>query len=98
MSGFIKNFENNKKKMSFLTDVDVILKYNKIWGKKLLSVELDSQSVYDEKCIKTRIKIFEGNIITRFTDNKIQEENSHYSCIAAIYVDSVIKLEKENYP
>ena len=26
------------------------------------------------------------------------EENAHYSCIAAICIDSIIKLEKENYP
>ena len=37
--------------MSFLADDDVILKYNKFWKKmkKLLSVECDSQPVYDEK-------------------------------------------------
>ena len=29
---------------------------------------------------------------------KYQKENTHYSCIAPICVDSVIKLEKENYP
>ena len=26
------------------------------------------------------------------------KKNTHYSCIAAICIDSVIKLEKENYP
>ena len=26
------------------------------------------------------------------------KENIHYSCIAAISIDSVIKLSKENYP
>ena len=58
MSGFIKYFEknNNKKNMSFLAenDDDVILKYNKIWKKieKLLSVEFDSQPVYDENILK----------------------------------------------
>ena len=37
--------------MSFLADDDVILKYNKIWKKikKLRSVEVKSQPVYDEK-------------------------------------------------
>ena len=39
-------------------DDDVILKYNKIWKKieKLLSVEFDSQPIYDKKYIKTRVK------------------------------------------
>ena len=42
--------------MPFLADNDddVILKYNKIWKKieKLLSVEFDSQPVYDENILK----------------------------------------------
>ena len=65
---------------------------------KLLSVEFDSQPIYDEKYIKTREKTFEDKVITKFTNNEITKENTHYSCIAAIFVDSVIKLEKEIYP
>ena len=66
--------------------------------KKLLSVEFDSQTTYDKKYIKTKVKTFEDNVITKFTDNKIPKENTHYSCISAICVDSVIKFRKENYP
>ena len=84
--------------MSFLAadDDDVILKYKKIWKKikKLLCFEFDSQSVYDEKYIKTRVKTFEDKVIVKFTDNEIPKENTHYSCIAAVCVDSVIKLGK----
>ena len=85
--------------MSLLADDDVddvILKYNKIWEKikKLLGVEFDIQSVYDGKYIKTRVKTFKDKVITKFTDSEIPKENTHYSCIAAIRVDSVIKLEK----
>ena len=87
--------------MSFLAvDDDVILKCNKICKKikKLLSVEFDCQPVYDEKYIKTRVKTFDNKVIIKFTDNEIPKENTHYSCIAVICVDSVIRLEKENYP
>ena len=99
MSGFFKYFENNKK-TSFLADGHVILKCNKIWKKikNLLSAEFDSQRVYNEKYIKTRLKTFEDKAITKFSDNEISKENNHYSCITAICVDSVIKLEKENHP
>ena len=78
--------------MSFLADDDVNLKYKKILkkSKKLPSVEFDSQLVYDKKYIKTRVK--------KFKDSEILKENTHYSCIAAIYVDSVIKLGKEICP
>ena len=91
-------FENNKKNMSFSADDDdVILKYNKIWKsiKKLLSVEFDSKPVYAEKYIKTRVKTFEDKVITKFTDNQIPKENTHYSCIAAICIDSVITWKKK---
>ena len=101
LADLLNILKTTKKVKTFLAgDDDVILKYNKIWKKlkRLLSAEFDSHPVYDEKCIKTRVKIYEGKIITKFTDNEIKEEISHYSCIAAIYVDSVIKLEKENYP
>ena len=69
-----------------LADDDVILKYNKIWKKfkKLLSVEFDSQPVYNEKCIKTRVKTSEDKVITKFTDNEIPRENTNYLCIVAI--------------
>ena len=75
--------------------------YNKIWRKKikkLLGVEFYSEPVYDEKYIKARVKTFEDKVITKFTDNKVPKENTNYSCIAAICVNSVIKFEKENYP
>ena len=65
--------------------------------KKLLSVEFDRQPVYDEKYIKTRVKTFEDKVITKYTDNEIEKERTHYSCIAVICDDPVIKLGKENY-
>ena len=40
-------------------------------NKKLLSVQFDSQSIYDEKYIKIRANIFEDKVITKFTDNEI---------------------------
>ena len=101
MSGFIKYFENNKKHLSFLTDDndDVILKYNKICIiiEQLVSAEFYSQPVYEEKHIETRVKRFEDKVITKFTDKEIPKENTHYSCITAICIDSLIKLAKENY-
>ena len=58
--------------MSFLAHNEkVTLKYNNIWEKvkKLLGVELESQPVYYEKYIKTRVKTFDDKVITKFTYN-----------------------------
>ena len=37
-------------------------------------------------------------IKTNFLGDEIQKENMHYTCIACITIDSVMKMEKKNYP
>ena len=37
-------------------------------------------------------------IKTNFLDNGIPKENMHYTCIACITVDSVLKIDKKNHP
>ena len=41
---------------------------------------------------------FDGVIKTNFLGNGVPKENMHYTCIAFITIDSVIKMEKKNYP
>ena len=36
--------------------------------------------------------------MTTFTNNVIPEENTHYTCISAIDIDSVLKIDKRAYP
>ena len=59
MSGYIKYFENGGKNMSFIfADDSVFVKYNEIWSKikKVLNTKFHSMPVYDEKCIKTKVR------------------------------------------
>ena len=44
------------------------------------------------------MKIFKNLNITTFTNNAIPEENTHYTCISAIDIDSVLKIDKKAYP
>ena len=37
-------------------------------------------------------------INTLFSGNEIPRERNHYICIAAICIDSVLRIEKKNYP
>ena len=37
-------------------------------------------------------------INTLFSGNEIQRERNHYICITAICIDSVLKVDKKNYP
>ena len=36
--------------------------------------------------------------ITTFTNNVIPEENIRYTCISAIDIDSVLKIDKKSFP
>ena len=36
--------------------------------------------------------------MTTFTNNTIPEENTHYTCISAIDIDSVLKIYKKSFP
>ena len=44
------------------------------------------------------VKTFSEAINTRFSDNKVPKEKNHYICIAAICIDSALRIEKKNYP
>ena len=101
MSEYIKYFKNGGKNMSFFVrDDNVLDKYNEICGviKKMLKIKFHSEPVYDEKYLKTKVREFDGVIKTNFLGNGVPKENMHYTCIACITIDSVIKIEKKNYP
>ena len=53
--------------------------------------------VYDKQYIKAKVREFNGVIRTNFSDNKIPKENMHYTCIAWITTDSLMRMEKKNY-
>ena len=55
-------------------------------------------SVYDETYIKAKVREFDGVIKTNFLGGEVPKENMHYTCIACITIDSVIRMEKKNYP
>ena len=76
------------------------LKYTEIWNKikKSLGLKFHSQPIYDDKYIKTKVKTFSSMINTLFPSNEIPKGRNHYICIAAICIDSVLRIEKENYP
>ena len=65
---------------------------------KTYGFKLGSQPVYDKKDIKTKLKTYHDKVNTVFSDIKIPNEKTHYSCIAAICINYALKLNKENYP
>ena len=97
MSGYIKYFKNGGKNMSFVIKDDVL---DEIWNKikKTLNVKFNSMPVHDERCITAKVREFNGVIKTNFLSDKTPKENVHYTCIACMTIDSVMKTEKKNYP
>ena len=102
MNGYIKYFDDGGKNMSFVTDDEEIYeKYNEIWEviRKLLKVKFNVVPVRDDKYIVAKLKIFNKINRTTFTDNVIPIERNHYTCIPAIHIDSVLKIDnKKAYP
>ena len=100
MTGYKKYFENAGENMSFvIKDNDVLDKCNEIWNKikETLSIKFHSMPVYDEKYIKAKVREFNGVIKTNFLGDEVPKENEHYTCIACITIDSVMRMEKKNY-
>ena len=101
MNGYIKYFENGSKNTSFfIKDDDVLYKYNEIWDKikEKLNIKFHSEPIYDKKYIKAKVREFDGVIKTNFLGNKVPKENMRYTCIACLTIDSVVRMDKKNYP
>ena len=100
MSRYIKYFENIRKNMSFMVKNDDELdEYNEIWDKieEKLNIKFHSAPVYDEKYIKAKEREFDSVIKTNILGDEVAKENMHYTCIACITIDSVMRKEKKNY-
>ena len=54
--------------------------------------------VYDEKFMKAKVREFNGVIKTNLLGEKMPKENTHYTCTVWITFDSVMRMEKKNYP
>ena len=102
MNGCIKYFDDGGKNMSFVTDdKEVYKKYNEIWEvvRKLLKLKFTVGPVRYDKYIIAKLKIFNRINRTTFTDDIIPFERDNYTCIPAIDIDSVLKIDnKRVYP
>ena len=101
MNGYIEYFDDGGKNMSFVTDDEEINeKDNEIWKvvRKLLKVDFTVGPIRDDKYLVAKLEIFDRINRTTFTNNAIPIERSHYICIPAIDIDSVLKVDKRVYP
>ena len=83
-----------------IEDDEVWEKYDKIWDviKNKLGIKFHSEPVYEHKYLKAKVREFDGVMKTKFWGNDVPKENMHYTCIACITSDSVLKIDKKNRP
>ena len=101
MSGCIKNFEYGSPNMSFLVkDDEVGKKYGQIWDviKNKLKIKFHIEPVHEYKYLKTKVREYDGVVKTNCLGNGVPKENMHYTCIACITIDSVMKMNKKYFP
>ena len=48
-----------------------------------------------KKYLKAKVREFDGVIKTNFLENGVRKENMHYTCIACITIDSVMRIDKK---
>ena len=101
MNACVKYFDKNNKCINLLVnDKEILKKYleisNKIKG--LIKNEFNSEPVYNDKYIKTKIKIYNNRVYTNFQHNKIPKDNEYFACLSVILLDSIfVNSDKEYY-
>ena len=99
MSGNIKYFEYGGPNMSFfIKDEEVGEKSEEIWGviNHKLKIKFNSEPVYEYEYLKTKVREYDG-AIKKVLGKDIPKENMHYTCIACITIDSVMKMDKKYF-
>ena len=102
MNAYAKYFDKSSKYMNHLVkDEKILKKYLKIWSKikRLIKKGLNSEPVYNDKYIKTKIKIYNDKVYTNFQHNKMPKDNEYCACLSVILLDSIfVNSNKEYYP
>ena len=64
----------------------------------MLGVKFYSEPISEDKYIKTKLKTLVSVIKTLFSGDEIPKERVQYTCISCIPIDSVLRVNKKNYP
>ena len=66
--------------------------------KNTVNNEYDSDSVYNEKYVKAKLKSYNGKINSNFHNNKITTESSPYICLSVVLIDFVFRTGSNYHP
>ena len=84
----------------FIKNEKLLKKYHETWNKDSNSIikRFDSEPVYNEKYLKTKIKSYKGKININFNNKKIPKECSQCNCLSVILINSISETGKNYYP
>ena len=65
-----------------------------------MNIKFNSKPVHgdNDKYIKTKIKIYDGNVETNFQGKKVPKENASCKYLSLITLDSILKVKKKYCP
>ena len=102
MNAYTKYFDKNNKYINLLVNnKKVFKKYSDICNKikSLIKKEFNSEPVYNDRYIKTKIKIYNDRVYTNFQHNKMPKDNEYCPGLSVILLDSIfVNSNKEYYP
>ena len=93
--------KNNKYLSLLVNDKEILKKYNEIWNKikSLLKKDFNSEPVYNDKYIKTKVKVYNDRVNTNFQYNRISKDKEYCTCLSVILLHSIfVNSDKEYYP
>ena len=107
MSGYVKTFkvkdvdkDKGNKLMPFRTDDEKLLeKYKAIWTEidDLKNIELNALPVYDDRYIKTKIRIYGDKVYTNFRSLNVPEHDTECESFTIISIDSLLAYDSKYY-
>ena len=65
--------------------------------KNKLNIKFHSEPIYEQNYLKAKVREFDAVIKTNCLGNDTPKENIHYTCIACITIDSVMRIDKKNH-
>ena len=63
--------------------------------KNKLGIKFQSEPIHEKKYLKAKIRELDSKIKPNFLGNGVPKEYIHYTCIACITIDSVLKIDKK---
>lgn len=78
---------------------NIIYKWVVIWSEvsKSIKREIDSDVIYNEKFLKTRVKYYKGKITKHFYGKDAREVGFNHICIPIILIDSILEEDGKFY-